>query len=560
MELKKIIIDTAPGKSTKKKSPPRRSPPAKDRPVSMVPPPEKPPPIKIKLNLKSLKNQQPQSIPSSAGASKNVSSSQKRDPEKLVGSVATQLQILLAQQEYEKRRMQSSADSQKAPQSTEPSNPPIQRPDIKANMSQNPPAQVQRPVVQFQQPQNIINNDKNINNTKLTPAQITALQYQLMQSSNAIRPMPPPMPSSQVAPQFLQMARYAKNPQVPQKRRPSQNQRPPPSRPPISNIGPPQQQQGRYQPVKMVKSTYSNRIKTAQVSNALVNHAAIINGETETEEWMPPMATVKDRILARSTPIRFTKYTPTSEDVLIPVTFEVELRPGVYLKDSFTWNISDTTMKPRNYAELLGFDLELSPAIVDSVAAAIQQQIDYYTPAAVTANVIPLHDSHNKRKRDHKEEKDDDDDDETTTNIPVTLEVQVGRRLIRDRFLWDSSPNNPITPEHYAKIFVADYGLGGETVPMLATSIREQILIHAQQEYLLPFDDFDSSTRSEMEGIVLDVQEDSEEVVIVNNQLCQTTVIDRLTKQELVDLAYKRDRQARRMRRETTRLKRRAHY
>lgn len=53
--------------------------------------------------------------------------------------------------------------------------------------------------------------------------------------------------------------------------------------------------------------------------------------------------------------------------------------------------------------------------------------------------------------------------------------VQVGRDLLVDQFLWDCD-NQLNSPERFAQVTCAELRLGGEFVPIIAHSIREQLL------------------------------------------------------------------------------------
>ncbi len=55
------------------------------------------------------------------------------------------------------------------------------------------------------------------------------------------------------------------------------------------------------------------------------------------------------------------------------------------------------------------------------------------------------------------------------------MQIQLGDRVLKDRFLWDpSEPRN--SPEDFARAMALDLGLSGTLVPILAHAIREQLL------------------------------------------------------------------------------------
>ncbi len=58
------------------------------------------------------------------------------------------------------------------------------------------------------------------------------------------------------------------------------------------------------------------------------------------------------------------------------------------------------------------------------------------------------------------------------------MNVHIGRTILADTFLWDTSSENSVTPEEFANQLTAELGLGGDFRTMIALSIREQVLRH----------------------------------------------------------------------------------
>ncbi|CAG8500445.1 9369_t:CDS:2 [Racocetra fulgida] len=137
-------------------------------------------------------------------------------------------------------------------------------------------------------------------------------------------------------------------------------------------------------------------------------------------------------------------------EILIPIRLDIDLDTHK-LRDTFTWNLNEKLIGPEHFAEIMCYDLDLPinefrPLIADS----IRKQIQEHEPVA-ESNVST-----------------------EDTRVTINLDIHVGRLNLRDRFEWDLSSD--LTPEEFSKILVADLGIGGEFVTMIAHSIHEQIL------------------------------------------------------------------------------------
>ncbi|CAG8779726.1 13440_t:CDS:2, partial [Racocetra persica] len=137
-------------------------------------------------------------------------------------------------------------------------------------------------------------------------------------------------------------------------------------------------------------------------------------------------------------------------EILIPIRLDIDLDTHK-LRDTFTWNLNEKLIVPEHFAEIMCYDLDLpinefAPLIADS----IRKQIQEHEPVA-ESNVST-----------------------EDTRVTINLDIHVGRLNLRDRFEWDLSSD--LTPEEFSKILVADLGIGGEFVTMIAHSIHEQIL------------------------------------------------------------------------------------
>ena len=57
------------------------------------------------------------------------------------------------------------------------------------------------------------------------------------------------------------------------------------------------------------------------------------------------------------------------------------------------------------------------------------------------------------------------------------MDVNVGQLYLRDQFEWPLFSNYQVTPEVFARSYCSDLGIGGEFVPLVSHSIREQVVL-----------------------------------------------------------------------------------
>lgn len=144
----------------------------------------------------------------------------------------------------------------------------------------------------------------------------------------------------------------------------------------------------------------------------------------------------------------------TLPEVLVPIRLDIDIE-GQKLRDTFTWNKSETLITPEQFAEVLCDDLELpSSSFVPAIASSIRQQCEQFS-----TDMIP--------------------EDEEDRRVIIKLNIHVGNISLVDQFEWDLS--NPLnSPEQFARKLCADLGLGGEFVTTIAYSIRGQLSWHSK--------------------------------------------------------------------------------
>ena len=223
---------------------------------------------------------------------------------------------------------------------------------------------------------------------------------------------------------------------------------------------------------------------------------------------------------------------------LVPIRLNIE-KFGVRIRETFTWNQNDQTLRPKAFAVQFCHDEELPDVMVAPITTAIEEQLRMYTSesavvAARAAAVAAAAAAANSRTMmvpgpssmpsegaaatataatataataataaddddDDEDDDDDDDDDEVGDDgrggassrsrsgggkmasrvTRIKLSLQVGSTTLSDSFFWDHAEPS-ITPESFAEMLCSDLGLAGAYLPKIAHAVREQLLADRQ--------------------------------------------------------------------------------
>ncbi|KAJ1649573.1 Chromatin structure remodeling complex protein sfh1 [Dispira simplex] len=265
---------------------------------------------------------------------------------------------------------------------------------------------------------------------------------------------------------------------------------------------------------------------------------------------------------------------------LVPIRIDLDLE-STKLHDTFLWNVNETFMTPEKFAQLLCTDLDiaLNPH-TESISQSIRAQLDEYTTFLelqttrhmdiAQMNRSELEEHHTEFRVEYYSE---------PVRVPITLELHVGKQLLRDKFEWDltttlDDENSQNMPEIFARSLCAELGLGGEFVMLITHSIREQLLRH-QRERL----DYEIETgalasrrhanRSQAKGnIPMSMDDEWEENDMLSEEVSAdmtsfrswsegdawVPVIEALSQEEIEKILMDKERSIRRLRRETSRL------
>ncbi|KAJ1547517.1 SWI SNF, matrix associated, actin dependent regulator of chromatin, sub b, member 1, partial [Nowakowskiella sp. JEL0078] len=164
------------------------------------------------------------------------------------------------------------------------------------------------------------------------------------------------------------------------------------------------------------------------------------------------------------------------KEVLVPIRVNLDL-DGFKLRDGFMWNVNETLFTPEKLAEQFCDDMNLPlKSFSGPIANTIRTQIAEYSSMVelLGINIDPKELQENSEMLSKKKP-------ETFQLIPedtrviIRLDINIGTESISDQFEWELSSTNITTPEEFARILVADLGLGLEFVTLISHSIHEQL-------------------------------------------------------------------------------------
>jgi chromatin structure-remodeling complex subunit SFH1 len=147
---------------------------------------------------------------------------------------------------------------------------------------------------------------------------------------------------------------------------------------------------------------------------------------------------------------------------LIPIRVELET-DNHRIRDCFLWNCNEDLIAPQVFAKSFCADLELPQQYSTQVSAAIQSQIEEHEGIAS----LDLTDESGDRMSGYEEEE---------CRVLLAIDVQIANSHLVDTIEWDLM--STLSPEVFAEGLCADLGLPGESVPIIAHAVYEEILRH----------------------------------------------------------------------------------
>lgn len=165
---------------------------------------------------------------------------------------------------------------------------------------------------------------------------------------------------------------------------------------------------------------------------------------------------------------------------LVPIRLDIDWEK-IKLRDSFTWNLHDRTIPPKQFAEQLVEDFGLDGPAADRVLEQVNHQLfeqlaDFFPPVYFEEDALDPELPYSAYKNDEM-------------RILVKLNITIGQHTLVDQFEWEI--NNPLnSPEEFALSMSRDLSLSGEFTTAIAHCIREQSQLFTRSLYIIghPFD------------------------------------------------------------------------
>jgi chromatin structure-remodeling complex subunit SFH1 len=292
-------------------------------------------------------------------------------------------------------------------------------------------------------------------------------------------------------------------------------------------------------------------------------------------------------------------------DESLPAYKQPDVTPAYRLKDAFLWNLHEALTTPDQFAKVfvdeLDFPADRKPILIQTIASQIRQQLEEYagvalhplfhsvttsapdsgvvksilpaasrdgtsTPAAPPTNGVstPIQNGIAHDKESQTPAPTTNGITATATSLPseelhnpddtyrciITLNINLMNRLYSDKFEW-SLLHPPGFAEMFAKVTCADLGLAGEWIPAMTHAIYEAVLRLKKEA-------------CENGGLVGDgeIENDAVDPTIGagwrydHEHLCDEwePKVEFLSKEDIEKREGDRERQIRRLRRETARF------
>ena len=149
----------------------------------------------------------------------------------------------------------------------------------------------------------------------------------------------------------------------------------------------------------------------------------------------------------------------TVADYIVPIRLHGVIGSQTYT-DCFLWNVHEQRLTPRHFVQQLCRDVGLAHEWLQPLTQQFKQQLKQHRQLLTTPPATAR--LHSDRPL-----------------LQLRLDLTLDGVRLTDRFLWD--PLHPhSSPEEYARVLVGDLGLGGEWTPLIAWSIRDQLLAAAE--------------------------------------------------------------------------------
>ncbi|EWC48968.1 hypothetical protein DRE_00273 [Drechslerella stenobrocha 248] len=222
--------------------------------------------------------------------------------------------------------------------------------------------------------------------------------------------------------------------------------------------------------------------------------------------------------------------------ILIPVNYERDIDSTKKIRERFTWNLYECDITFDRFARQLCSDLDLDPRVyVEDIVNTIRTACQEWAPIAT----LPLNETF----------VDPISGSEGFYLVHCKINVQCGIDTLTDQFLYNLYETE-ITPEDFAQTICQDIGYHGEYSGAVTSAIREELL-KAKKEIFFPSGqnpppyNYKADSHTHHPGIRYDPE---------NLGRDWSANIEKLTREEVERKEIDRERETRRLRRETAKV------
>ncbi|VVT44372.1 uncharacterized protein SAPINGB_P000394 [Magnusiomyces paraingens] len=220
-----------------------------------------------------------------------------------------------------------------------------------------------------------------------------------------------------------------------------------------------------------------------------------LGDKPETKAFVNPVHVAKLRHMLRYNDVQL-REAAGNEEVLVPIRLNLEY-DNFRISDCFLWNLNEKVLTPEMFAISLCQDLELpiaggpggigalgGPVVVEtsSIPSTLAQSLAHTNYVNQIASTIhtQLHEYTTFANVKLPQE--------TGFHVIISLSVNLNKQVYEDKFEWDLSNSSSLkaeersgvrdsglTPLEFAKTVVQDLGLSGEFYPAIAHAVYESI-------------------------------------------------------------------------------------
>lgn len=221
--------------------------------------------------------------------------------------------------------------------------------------------------------------------------------------------------------------------------------------------------------------------------------------------------------------------------IIVPITLKLEdTADGISITDSLLWNINDTSVTPEQFSLVYCRDLGIlgNNYIQQQIATLIRDQIENYR--TLSGHLLQA----NENMRSYPD-----------FHVHLNIACNLNSRYYEDNFQWNINDES-LTPEKFATIVVKDLGLTRDFLPSISQVLHEQLL-QIKKEWI----------KGEFNHELIHPDENNRMVRIEANQgeldRAWSPRVEVLSMDEIQKREVERERQLRRMKRDSDRLGRR---